>query len=239
MSRAPGRDASEQIIDVVLTLLQTEGYDAVQLREVARRARVSLATVYKLFHTRDELIVTAIERWMADHAYPDLAPPAPEETLHDGLMRVLHSVFQPWERSPKMLEAFHRARSGPGGTRLDTQGLDAVLPVAGQIFGGAELEYIEDVGLVLANMSYALMGRVADKTLEITEILPILERVMRRLTANNEPAARRARDRPATQDPAQPFRLDPTVIAAFNRGMEVASGSSSDERDTVRHSDAG
>lgn len=223
MSRGAGRDASEQIIAVVLTLLQTEGYDSVQLREVARRARVSLATVYKLFSTRDELIVTAIEHWMADNAYPDLAPPTAEESLHDGLMRVLRSVFEPWERSPKMLEAFHRARSGPGGTRLDTQGIEAILPIAGQIFGGADQEYIEDVGLILVNMAYALVGRVADGTLRADEMLPILDRVLRRLTSNNETAAAEARDLRVIQDPARPFRLDPTVIAAFDRKTQRAS----------------
>ena len=31
-----------RILDIVVELLETEGYDAVQLREVARRARTSL-----------------------------------------------------------------------------------------------------------------------------------------------------------------------------------------------------
>ncbi len=199
MSRAAGRDAPKRIVDAVLELLQSDGYDAVQLREVARRAHVSLATVYKLFPTRDVLIVAALEYWMASNAYPDIEPPMPGETLHDGLMRILRHVFEPWERNPRMLEAFHRARTEPGGPRLDAQGFEAVLPVAARIFGGADPEYVEDVGLVLVNMAFALIGQVADGTLEITEMLPILDRVLRRLTGNNEPAARAAvqgRDEP-------------------------------------------
>jgi AcrR family transcriptional regulator len=35
----------DRILDIVVELLETEGYDAVQLREVARRARTSLATI--------------------------------------------------------------------------------------------------------------------------------------------------------------------------------------------------
>lgn len=42
-------------------MLDTGGYEAVQLREVARRARVSMATIYKRYRTRDELIVAALE----------------------------------------------------------------------------------------------------------------------------------------------------------------------------------
>ncbi|WP_280201723.1 sigma-70 family RNA polymerase sigma factor, partial [Nocardia cyriacigeorgica] len=46
-----GRESeiSGQITAVVLDVLETDGYDAVQLRLIARRAHVSLATVYKLF----------------------------------------------------------------------------------------------------------------------------------------------------------------------------------------------
>jgi AcrR family transcriptional regulator len=35
----------DRILDIVVDLLETEGYDAVQLREVARRARTSLAAM--------------------------------------------------------------------------------------------------------------------------------------------------------------------------------------------------
>ncbi|WP_231386891.1 TetR family transcriptional regulator [Nocardia sp. BMG111209] len=237
MSRAAGRDPRERIIEVVLTLLQTEGYDSVQLRRVARLSQASLATVYKLFPTRDELIVAAIVDWMAVNAYPDLSPPAPEETVYEGLMRLLRNVFQPWERNPGMLEAFHRARSGPGGTRLDVQGFDAVVPVAGQIFGGADPEYVADVGLVLTNMIYALIARFSERTIEIGEILPTLERVVRRLTVNNEIPAGQALSRRPAPGQEQPFYLDPAVMAPLRRRAEdrPASTVSDPESPVHRH----
>jgi TetR/AcrR family transcriptional regulator, cholesterol catabolism regulator len=240
VSRAAGRDPRERIVEVVLTLLQTEGYDSVQLRRVARLSQASLATVYKLFSTRDELIVAAIAEWMAVNAYPDLAPPAPEETVYEGLMRLLRSVFQPWERSPGMLEAFHRARSGPDGTRLDAQGFDAVVPVAGQIFGGADPEYVGDVGLVLTNMIYALIARFAEGTIEIGEILPTLERVVRRLTSNNEDAARAALTRRPAPGQEQVFFLDPAIMAPLRRRAEDRPGAAvPDPEEAVPHPDAG
>jgi AcrR family transcriptional regulator len=184
------------IVGVVLELLESGGYDAVQLREVARRAHVSLATVYKHFATREDLVVTAIEHWMAANAYADLAPPAADETLHDGLVRVFRTVFEPWERSPHMLEAYHRARTGPGRQRLDVQGMRAVEPIARAVLEGADPGYVDDIELVLTNMAYAVVGRFADGTLDITAILPTLERAVFRLTADNEPAATAARLRP-------------------------------------------
>ncbi|HSA48619.1 MAG TPA: TetR family transcriptional regulator [Yinghuangia sp.] len=189
--RAPRHEqTADAIVDAVLGLLESGGYDAVQLREVARRARVSLATIYKLFPTREALVATAVERWMADHCYAELSLPATDETLHEGLMRVFRCVFEPWERNPRMLEAYHRASSGPGGGRLRQQVWDAVAPAGRAVLTGAEPAYLADVERILTDMSYALTGQFADGTLDITEILPTLDRVVYRLTANNEaPAA--------------------------------------------------
>ena len=53
----------DRLLDVVVEILETEGYDAVQLREVARRARTSLATIYKRHPTRDDLILAALFLW--------------------------------------------------------------------------------------------------------------------------------------------------------------------------------
>ena len=76
--REPAEARADAIIHVVLDLLESEGYDAVRVRTVARRARVSLSTIYKLFGTRDELIVTALERWMDANAYSALTMPEPD-----------------------------------------------------------------------------------------------------------------------------------------------------------------
>ncbi|MFN2538304.1 MAG: TetR/AcrR family transcriptional regulator, partial [Mycobacteriales bacterium] len=59
----------DEILHVVVELLLDDGYDAVQVRAVANEARVSLATIYKLFGTRNEMVVAALARWMNEHAY--------------------------------------------------------------------------------------------------------------------------------------------------------------------------
>ena len=186
---------AEEIVAVVQGLLEAGGYEAVHLRDVARRASVSLATIYRFFPTRDLLIVTAIEQWMSAGSYADLAPPEPGESLYDGLMRGLRYVFEPWERSPRMLEAYHRARSGPGGQRLDAQGMAAIMPLARAALAEADPEYAHDIDVILRNMAYAVIGRFASGTLDITAILPTLERAVFRLTADNETAAIEARAR--------------------------------------------
>ena len=62
--RAPRRAQDDLIIDTVLAQIGAVGYDAVELRTIAREARVSLETVYKSFPSRDALLLAAVKQWM-------------------------------------------------------------------------------------------------------------------------------------------------------------------------------
>jgi TetR/AcrR family transcriptional regulator, cholesterol catabolism regulator len=173
----------DRILDAVVDLLETEGYDAVQLREVARRARTSLATIYKRYTTRDELILAALERWMDVNRYSGLARPHDkDESIYAGLTRVLRTIFEPWERHPAMLEAYFRARTAPGGQKLVRRGFDTVVPAAMEVLSDADPAFVKDVDDVVSSVIYGLMGRFAAREIDIAEILPILDRTVHYLT---------------------------------------------------------
>jgi AcrR family transcriptional regulator len=179
-----GRD---RILDIVVELLETEGYDAVQLREVARRARTSLATIYKRYGARDELILAALNCWMEENRYSGLTRPHDADaSLYAGLMRVLRTIFEPWERHPAMLKAYFRARSAPGGQKLVRRGFDAVVPAAMEVLADADPGFIKDVDDIVSSAVYGLMGRFAAGEIDITDILPSLERTVHYLTAGYE-----------------------------------------------------
>ena len=171
---------TDRILDTVVELLETEGYEAVQLREVARRAQVSLATIYKRHTTRDELILAALERWLDENRYADLATQThdPDESLYAGLLRVLRTIFQPWEQHPGILRAYFRARAAPGGERLVNRGFDAVVPAAMAVYGDADEAFIRDVDTIVSNLVYALFARFAQGEIAATEILPAIERTL-------------------------------------------------------------
>lgn len=181
-------EESDPILDVVVEILETEGYDAVQLREVAKRARTSLTTIYKRYPTRDTLILAALQRWMDENRYAGLASqaPVPGESVYDGLTRVFRTIFEPWERHPDMLRAYFRARSAPGGQRLVSRGLDAVIPAAMAVLESAEPDLVQDLPPIVSNLAYGLVARFAAGEIPITEILPTLDRALFRLTANAE-----------------------------------------------------
>jgi len=179
-----GRD---RILDIVVELLETEGYDAVQLREVARRARTSLATIYKRYGTRDELILAALDCWMEENRYSGLTEPHDtDESLYAGLMRVLRTIFEPWERHPAMLNAYFRARSGPGGQKLIRRGFDAVVPAVMDVLSDADPAFIQDMDAIVSNVAYGLLGRFAAGEIEITDILPSLDRAVRHVASGYE-----------------------------------------------------
>lgn len=176
---------SDPILDVVVEILETDGYDAVQLREVAKRARTSLSTIYKRFPTRDALILAALERWMDDNRYADLAAQTPEpgESVYDGLIRIFRTIFQPWEHHPDMLRAYFRVRSAPGGRQLVSRGLDAVIPATMVVLADADPVLVDEVPPIVSNLAYGLVARFAAGEIPVTDILATLDRALFRLTA--------------------------------------------------------
>lgn len=177
-----GQHQVDPIIETVVDLLDTEGYEAVQLREVARRARVSLATIYKRYATRDELIVAALEWWMETNRYAGLAAPATGSSVYSNLMAIFRTIFEPWEQHPQMLRSYFRARSGPGGKRLIQRGLDAVLPVARAVTAQLDPEFAQDLELILTGVVFGFLGRFAEGEIDVTGIVPGIERAVFRLT---------------------------------------------------------
>lgn len=220
-------DAAARILDAVVEIIESDGYDAVQLRTVAKRARVSLTTIYGLYGNRDELILAAVEAWMAAHSYDELSPPPAHEPLAEGLMRLVRRVFEPWESSPRMAHAFYRARTLPGGERLDRQGFEVVLPAAAHLLSGLDRDYVADIALVLINLCYAMVGRLADGTADVPTILSTLERVVHRMTSDNSKLAAQAS---SPGEALKPPALDFSLFSLYGPGI-AQPGTSAGERD--------
>ena len=177
-----------RILGIVVNILENEGYDAVQLREVASRARTSLATIYERYANRDELILAALQNWMEDNRYSALALqiPEPSDSLYMGMMRVLRTIFEPWEQHPGMLTAYFRARGAPGGQELVGRGFGIVAPAVFEILGDVDNGFIADLDAIISSLVYGLLGRFAAGEIAITDILPILDRTVFWLTNGYE-----------------------------------------------------
>jgi AcrR family transcriptional regulator len=188
------RDA---IVDATIEIIVADGYDAVALSEVAKRARVSLATIYKLFPTqrakqsraRDEVIVAAVERWIDLNVHSDVTPASPDESLHDALLRMMRYAFEPWLRSPGMLVAYHRVANGPQRLRVRSRMFDALAPVGLRALEVHDARYAADVSTIMELVSDGAIGWYAEGHLEIDEVLPTISRAVYRLTCDNTASA--------------------------------------------------
>ena len=56
----------QRVIDAALGLGSAGGYEAVQMRDVARTAGVALGTIYRYFTSKDHLLAAAMVDWTAD-----------------------------------------------------------------------------------------------------------------------------------------------------------------------------
>lgn len=179
----------DRLLGVVVEILETEGYDAVQLREVARRARTSLATIYKRYPTREDLILAALEAWLDENRYSEVTPHrrAPGESLHSAMMALFRTIFEPWEQHPGMLTAYYRARSSSaGGQRLFRRGLDIVGPAGLELMSGVDDQFVADLESVISSVVYGLLGRFVAGEIATTEILTTLDRTVYWLTTGYE-----------------------------------------------------
>jgi TetR/AcrR family transcriptional regulator, cholesterol catabolism regulator len=189
-----GRASDDRILGIVVEILEAEGYEAVQLREVARRARMSLSTIYKHYANRDDMILAALRKWMAENRYSGVSRIAhrPDDSMYDALMRLLRTIFEPWEQHPAMLAAFYRARSSPGGDSLLHQGLDVVVPAAMEIFADVDDGFVADFEAAISSLVYGLLGRFAAGEIEITDIMPSIDRTVYWITSGYEAVTRPA-----------------------------------------------
>ena len=186
VSRDDAPAQRDRILDIVVELLETEGYDAVQLREVARRARTSLATIYKRYSTRDELILAALDSWMDEHRYSGLDHQAPESgesrlRRHDAL------CCAPSSSRGSSIPRCSRRSSARGPHRADRRlfrrGLDITVPAFMQVLADVDDAFVRDLETILSTVIYGLLGRFAAGEIEITDILPSLDRTVYWLTS--------------------------------------------------------
>ena len=182
----------------MLNLLQDDGYDAVHLRTVAKCAGVSLQTIYRYFPSRDELIIAAVSDWMQVNCYSTLDEPPAFASLYEAVMWLFQQLFEPWERDPRMLEVYSRARLGPGGDRLAIQGYDAFAPIFEDVVRDLDPDYADDVRVILAMVAAAGVEGLAGGRITVPDIRRTLERALLRLTSDNTALLRGARSAGST-----------------------------------------
>jgi AcrR family transcriptional regulator len=97
----------ELILRALVELLQEGDADDISVQDVARKAGVSLRTVYRYFQTREELVVAGAN-WIFGPLFADVRA---EETIED-LPESCRIVFRHWDDHPELAEALALTRAG-------------------------------------------------------------------------------------------------------------------------------
>jgi hypothetical protein len=113
-------------------------------------------------------------------------------------MRVLRTIFEPWEEHPAMLTAFFRARAAPGGQEIFRRGLDITVPAFMQVLADVDDAFVRDLDTILSTVIYGLLGRFASGELDITDIVPSLDRTVYWITTGYDASRKRATDTRST-----------------------------------------
>jgi AcrR family transcriptional regulator len=93
-----------KIIEAVIDLIAEVGADAVQMRDVAKRSGVALATVYRYFNSKDYLLAAALEEWQKRLTRRILASRGGRRD-HDplpGILDYLRRAQRAFHRNPRM-----------------------------------------------------------------------------------------------------------------------------------------
>jgi len=97
-----------KIIEEVIDLIADVGAEAVQMRDVAQRSGVALATVYRYFSSKDHLLGAALEDWQKRLTRRILAGRAPDQDPLTGILDYLRRAQRAFHRNPEMTALMHR-----------------------------------------------------------------------------------------------------------------------------------
>jgi AcrR family transcriptional regulator len=104
-------DRRRRLIDAAFELGAEGGYGAVQMRDVSITANVALATIYRYFSSKDDLLAAAMTEWTARLRGRVAQSPPRGETRVEQMVDVLSRACRAMERQPKLSEALVRALS--------------------------------------------------------------------------------------------------------------------------------
>ncbi|HMG27021.1 MAG TPA: TetR family transcriptional regulator [Acidimicrobiia bacterium] len=103
----------QRVIDAAMKLAADGGYDAVQMRDVAREGGVALGTIYRYFASKDHLLAACqVEFARAEQHKLERQPPR-GDTPADRVVDVLRRATRAQERQPQLTAAMVTAISSP------------------------------------------------------------------------------------------------------------------------------
>ena len=158
-------EKARRIVETAVELAEQGGFEAVRLRDLASEAGVALGTVYRYFHSKEDLLVAALE-WEVEELRSRVKARSPlGETPLEGVTRFFSLATRLFCKRPKLARAVLRAvASGePELTRRVAQFHADVAQMVTQALRGSPepdgppTEFEENVAWVLHHVWFAAL----------------------------------------------------------------------------------
>lgn len=99
------QERRQRIVGAAIALLEEGEYDAIQMRDVANKAGVALATIYRYFTSKEHLYAAALLEWAAGFDGRRLSRSADRESDEAQLRALMRRAVRAFERYPQMMRA--------------------------------------------------------------------------------------------------------------------------------------
>lgn len=151
----------KRVLDAAVELAADGGYEAVQMRDVADRAKVALGTLYRYFPSKDQLLVAALGERAALLEQRLRQRPAAGDTPADRVIDVLRRASRALEREPRVTAAMVTALSSPdadaASTKLEVYGTLRSIIGSAVDSAGIDAHDTDDVVHVLGYVWFAAL----------------------------------------------------------------------------------
>ncbi len=111
-TQARARETVESILEAAVDLFSSRGYARTSTNHIARRAGVSVGSLYQYFPNKDALLTALLARHLAavESAVRECLPPLadPRVPLRDGLRHLLERLYGVHEADPRLARAVER-----------------------------------------------------------------------------------------------------------------------------------
>lgn len=188
----PKQDARRRrVMQAALELGAEGGYDAVQMREVASRAKVALGTIYRYFSSKDHLLAAAMGEWTGQLRGRLAQSPAKGETMSERLLDVLRRATRAMERQPKLTAALVMSLSAPD-IGLEDATADVrsqIAAMAGGVLDDLDEETRATILSIIGHVWYSTLTSWANGRRPFSVVNSELERAVRLLLAPYEGGA--------------------------------------------------
>jgi TetR/AcrR family transcriptional regulator, cholesterol catabolism regulator len=173
----------QRVIDAALQLGSAGGYEAVQMRDVARTAGVALGTIYRYFTSKDHLLAAAMVDWTGDLERRIALRPIRNGTHADAVVDVIRKATRPMERDPRLAAAMVQAASAnePSVTACSAQTTEIVERMLISAMNGDDPDRRARTARVLAHVWNSCILRWANGSEAVGQIGDDLEDAARLL----------------------------------------------------------